>query len=482
MTGLIKGTIQKISRGGEHAFQKIGRQFDRVRDRHICIGVTGLSQSGKSTFITSFLNQLIHHDQSNMAGFLPVHNGQLKSVKIHPIDPDVLAQYPYEQSYKKIASSNPKWPDSTEDISGCLLELRLSKKSSILNTFGSKQFSLFLEIRDYPGEWLLDLPLREMGYARWCAQCNSQYTQEPRASLLGDLLDELQQIDPLSKADLDYLYKLNQRFVEFLEECKHNGKSLSLIQPGRFLVPGKIEGNELLYFVPLLKSGSYTEGQLASASSDSYFKICEGRYNRYISELVEPFYKNFFSKIDRQIVLVDVINAINSGVQYIDDMRQALTNITDSFSYGEQSRIRQLFSPKIDKLIFAATKIDQVVTEDHSSAKNLLSKIVTHAYKNAQYDGVTPDCEVIAAVRSSKEIVKDGQPAISGRNINGEVIGYIHPMIPKGLDDEGGMMAFKEWNIPALSPPIGLVYKNGDVIPHIRMDTIINELIGDKCQ
>jgi len=39
-----------------------------------------------------------------------------------------------------------------------------------------------------------------------------------------------------------------------------------------------------------------------------------------------------------------------------------------------------------------------------------------------------------------------------------------------------------EWKIPELNPPQGLSSKNHDPIPHIRMDTILNTLIGDKCQ
>ena len=380
----FKRTYAKVAELADDSLVSIDKLSDKLRDKRFCIGITGLSQSGKSTFITSLINQLLQHKAASLPGFSPVLSGRLLNVKMHRLEDNHLASFPYELAYQGLTQSVPQWPESTKDLSGCLLELRLAQNVSKLNPFGREQFSLFLEIRDYPGEWLLDLPLRDMSYSRWCAQCNTQYTQSPRTELLGSLLNDLQQLDPLAEADEQKLKALNAHFIQFLKACKNhaasdgsNGnKSLSLIQPGRFLIPGQVDDASILCFLPLLKCGSYTEGQLNNASHNSYFKLCERRYKRYVKELVDPFYKTFFSRIDRQLVLVDVVSALNAGPQYIDDMRQALTNITDSFAYGSQNRLLQLFNPKIDKVIFAATKVDQVVSEDHEAVRNLLEILV----------------------------------------------------------------------------------------------------------
>lgn len=476
-TQFLKSSYRKMGKLTDDGLAKM----DRLRDRRFCLGITGLSQSGKSTFITSLINQLLQHKTSSLPGFSPVLSERLLNVKIHPLDDVTLPPFPYSDAYKGLTNPEPQWPASTKDVSGCLIELRLAQKVSKFNPFGREQFSLFLEIRDYPGEWLLDLPLREMSYSRWCAQCSAQYTQLPRSELLGDLLGELQRLDPLADVDEATLRVLNQRFIRFLNDCKYNGKSLSLIQPGRFLLPGIVGDVSILCFVPLLKCGSYTEGQLASASERSYFKVCERRYQRYVKEIVDPFYKTFFSRIDRQVVLVDVVNALNAGLEYVDDMRQALTNITDSFAYGNQNRFLQLFRPKIDKVVFAATKIDQVVSEDHEAVRQLLTVIVSQAYKNAQHEGVQPLCEATAAVRSSREIEHNGESGITGTGFDGAPIGYTHPTIPSRIPEGKEWQPFLDWKIPALKPPRGLSYQNSDAIPHIRLDTVLNALIGDKC-
>lgn len=473
----FKGTYKKMAKLTDDGLASM----DKLRDKRFCIGITGLSQSGKSTFITSLINQLQQYKTSSLPGFSPVLTERLLNVKIHPLEDKELSPFPYDEAYRRLTSLDPQWPVSTQKISGCLLELRLAQTVSKLNPFGRDQFSLFLEIRDYPGEWLLDLPLLDTSYSRWCAQCNAQYTQRPRSELLGGLLHDLQQIDPLAEVDEVRLKELNKRFVEFLNACKYKGKGLSLIQPGRFLIPGEVKDPSILCFVPLLKGGSYTEGQLAAASENSYFKVCEHRYKCYIKDLVKPFYKNFFSHIDRQLVLVDVVNALNAGPEYVDDMRQALTNITDSFAYGSQNRFFQLFNPKIDKVVFAATKIDQVVSEDHEAVRQLLAILVGQAYKNAQHEGVHPICEATAAVRSSKEIDHGGARGITGTSIDGSPIGYTHPTIPSRIPEGSEWQPFLEWKIPALKPPKGLSYQNSDAIPHIRLDTVLNILIGDKC-
>ena len=257
-----------------------------------------------------------------------------------------------------------------------------------------------------------------MSYAQWCSQCNGQYSQSPRKEILADLLEELKQLDPFAAVDDDVLGRLKLQFVEFLKQCKRSANSLSLIQPGRFLIPGDIPDAEVLLFIPLLSIDRYTDAQLQDAPKNSYFKLCESRYQRYIKELVDPFYQSFFRRIDRQLVLVDVVNTFHAGPAALDDMQQALSNITDSFAYGKQSRFSQLFNPKIDKVVFAATKIDQVLSEDHESVRQLLGHVIRQAYKSAQHEGVVPECEATAAVRSSHEVRHNGEQGISGLDIS----------------------------------------------------------------
>lgn len=451
------------------------KTYDKARDRHLCIGITGLSRSGKTTFITSLINQLCNYDTAKLAGLPAVQAGRVMGVLMHPLDD--LPMFPYQAGYNNITAEQPAWPESTSDISGCVIELKLKRGGRRL--IASKYYSLFLEIRDYPGEWLLDLPLMDMPFARWCGLCSAQYDSQPRRDLLGPLYQALENIDPFAPVDENKLQQLNTQFKDFLHRCKNNEKSLSLIQPGRFLIPGNVPDEDIIHFIPLLKVLDYDKEALNKASEDSYYKVCESRYQRYVNELVKPFYKDFFRRIDRQLILVDVIGALHAGPDYLEDMRQALTNISDSFAYGEQNRLRQLFTPKIDKLIFAATKIDQVLAKDHEAVRQLLSAVVRNAYRHAKHEGISPICEAVAAVRSSHE--SDQRAGSLIMLLPEGMRGYVPPEMPSQVPEGDEWDALKDWELPKQLPPKGLSRLNNDVIPHIRIDTILNELIGDKC-
>src|SRR5690554_6978666 len=86
----------------------------------------------------------------------------------------------------------------------------------------------------------------------------------------------------------------------------------------------------------------------------------------------------------------------------------------------------QLFTPKIDRLVFAATKIDLVLSKEHETVRQLLSNIVRSAYRHARSDGISPICEAVAAVRATNEEVglKD---ALVIATPSGKRLGYIPP-------------------------------------------------------
>ena len=82
---------------------------------------------------------------------------------------------------------------------------------------------------------------------------------------------------------------------------------MSLLPPGRFLMPGSLAGSPALTFAPLdvPAEGSAPEGSL--------WAMMERRYEAYKDVVVRPFFRDHFARLDRQIVLVDALAAFNSG-------------------------------------------------------------------------------------------------------------------------------------------------------------------------
>lgn len=62
-------------------------------------------------------------------------------------------------------------------------------------------------------------------------------------------------------------------------------------------------------------------------------------------------------------------------------MRLALTQLMQSFHYGQRTLFRRLFSPVIDKLLFAATKADHVTIDQHANMVSLLQQLIQDAAK-----------------------------------------------------------------------------------------------------
>src|SRR6516162_5246408 len=68
------------------------------------------------------------------------------------------------------------WPESTRQISELRLILEYQSRSGAMR-------ALILDIVDYPGEWLLDLPLLTKSFETWSAESLALSREPPRASL-----------------------------------------------------------------------------------------------------------------------------------------------------------------------------------------------------------------------------------------------------------------------------------------------------------
>ena len=184
-------------------------------------------------------------------------------------------------------------------------------------------------------------------------------------------------LDPLAPADENRLAVIAQAWTDYLHQCKQEG--LHFIQPGRFVLPGDLAGAPALQFFPWPDVDRIGESKLAQADKTTNAGMLRERYNYYCEKVVKGFYKNHFLRFDRQIVLVDCLQPLNSGPQAFNDMRLALTQLMQSFHYGQRTLFRRLFSPVIDKLLFAATKADHVTVDQHANMVSLLQQLVQDA-------------------------------------------------------------------------------------------------------
>lgn len=459
---------------------ELNKLVNRSLDRHVRLAVTGLSRAGKTAFITSLVNQLMHVSTNpRLPLFSAVREGYLLGAKRVPQVDMHVPKFGYEEGMSALLTSPPTWPSPTRDVSQIRLALRYKPQKGPLKLLQDTA-TLYLDIVDYPGEWLLDLPLLDMDFVAWSRQ-QAQVLKGKREELAHDWLAEGEQFDPLAPADEALIERISARFTEYLFKCKAEG-GLHWVQPGRFVLPGELAGAPVIQFFPMVWFDKVTEQQLAEAGEDTNAGMLKSRYRYYQQHVVKAFYKEHFAKFDRQIILVDCLQPLNTGPESFNDMRQALDQLMQSFRYGRSSLLKRLFSPRIDKVLFAATKADHVTPEQHPNLVSLLQQLVNEAWQTASFEGIQMDCLSLSSIQATEPGFVDYQgrqvPALRGHTLSGEAKTLFPGDVPRRLPSDEFWQS-SEFDFLNFRP---LVAQSDEPLPHIRMDKALEYLLGDKLQ
>ncbi|ORM73929.1 hypothetical protein HA48_06600 [Pantoea wallisii] len=452
--------------------------MNRGVDRHLRLAVTGLSRSGKTAFITSLVNQLLNvHSGARLPLFSVVREERLLGVKRVPQRELGTPRFTYDEGLAQLYGTPPVWPTPTRGVSEMRLALRYRPDASLMRHFKDTA-TLYLEIVDYPGEWLLDLPMLAQDYFSWSRQMVG-LLQGDRQQWSAQWRSLCQDLDPFAPADENRLADIAAAWTDYLHQCKREG--LHFIQPGRFVLPGDMAGAPALQFFPWPQIDTLPASQLAQAPAGSNIAMLQQRFNYYCQHVVKGFYKNHFLRFDRQIVLVDCLQPLNSGPQAFNDMRLALTQLMQSFHYGQRTLFRRLFSPVIDKLLFAATKADHVTADQHANMVSLLQQLVQDAWQNAAFEGISMDCLGLASVQATESGLVDHRgekvPALRGHRLDdGEPLtfypGEVPPRLPGNSFWQQQGFQFEKFRPQQLDVD--------QPLPHIRMDAALEFLLGDK--
>ncbi len=463
---------------------------DYVSGTGLRLGVTGLSRAGKTVFITALVHNL------TQGGKLPVFRvsaeGRLSRAYLRPQPDDAVPRFAYEDHLAALTVDR-QWPDSTRRIS----ELRLTLEFERKGAWRSGPSTFTIDIVDYPGEWLLDLPLLNKSYARWSRETLEASALAARAPLAAAWRGSLQGLDPIAPGSEEVARRSAELFTAYLRASRTELYSLSTLPPGRFLMPGDLEGSPALTFAPL----PVDEG--ASVPSNSLAAMMERRYEAYKSHVVGPFFRNHFARLDRQIVLVDALSALNSGPGAVRDLEVALSDLLLAFRAGRSSFLSTLFRPRIDKILFAATKADHLHHTSHDRLESILRVLTARAIARAEGVGASVDVIALAAVRATREVaVKEGRDTLdaivgtplAGERIDGETFDGVSeaavfpgelPADPK-LAFRGDALAVADgeadYRFVKFRPPQAVRGPDGAALPlpHIRLDRALQFLFGDR--
>lgn len=440
----------------------------------IRLGVTGLARSGKTVFITSLVANLL--DRGRMPHLLAASEGRIDAAFLQPQPDDTVPRFDFETHMSALTGQPPHWPDSTRAVSELRVSLRVKPNGLLAGLQGPR--TLHVDIIDYPGEWLLDLALLDQSFDNWSARTlarletravGAAYLAAARAADGAAPLDEVQ-----AKA-------LAANFTDYLHWAR--GAGFYDCTPGRFLLPGDLAGSPVLTFAPL---------EPGEAPRRSLRREFERRFEAYKARVVRPFFRDHFARIDRQVVLVDALGAINSGPAAVEDMRFAMTEILAAFKPGRNAFLTQLFRGKrVERILFAATKADHLHHSQHARLAAIMEALTRDARDRARFAGARTEALALAALRATTEdtITHEGAPldVVRGTLLDtGKQAAFYPGDLPddpshilspakagaqKWLDQDYQIMRFA---------PAPLTLRPGDGPPHMRMDRAAQFLIGDR--
>ena len=451
------------------------------------LGVTGLSRAGKTVFISALIHNLVH------GGRLPLFeaqkSGRIARAFLEEQPDDAVPRFQYEDHVAALVVDRV-WPDSTRAISELRLTIEYESASAWNRMFSAGKLSV--DIVDYPGEWLLDLPLLGKSFLDFSREAQEMAEQPVRAGLSAEWRALAAATDPDGAADEMTARRLAEGFAAYLKACKLDDRALSTLPPGRFLMPGDLDGSPALTFAPLAGLGD------ERARPGSLRAMMERRYEAYKTHVIKPFFREHVARLDRQIVLIDVLQALNAGPEAMADMERAVTEILACFRPGRGGLLTDLFSRRIDRILVAATKADHLHHESHDRLQAIVRRLADRAIARANFTGADVDVVAMAAVRATREgTVKQGRetlPVIIGTPIAGERIGdevfdgkTETAVFPGDLPDRPGKVFEKSADLTPLRfvrfrPPKLERTAEGVTLslPHIRLDRALQFLIGDR--
>ncbi len=434
------------------------------------LGVTGLSRAGKTVFLVSLIGNLLALPKQ-LAAFPKLAarlSGKLVSVEIEPSGLQRIPRFAYEGNRRALAAGErPAWPVATNLPSMIALRLTLRRK-----VVGRRVLRLVL--LDYPGEWLLDLPLAGQEFSTWSAATLARLREAPRDQFCGKFLAFLGQLDPRAADDQRLALHGHELYRAALRRAREEA-GLRFLQPGRFLMPPPGGEPPVMQFFPW--EAPWEAGR-PSPRPGTLAALMRDRFRAYSEEVRRDFFEAHFRGFDRQVVLVDVLGALWAGRAAYTDSREALSSVGEAYGRLLARRGRKTH------VAFCATKADHVPSVLRGNLVPTLRAMVEGA-------GALPDAgasfHALASVNCTSDGSVPGAGGASGARAEAVVMGvplgesrqrpFSPGIVPAGEVPEDFWQE-QYLALPVLRPP-SFAAEEAEPVPQIGMDAMLDALIGD---
>lgn len=462
-----------------------------VNETVVRLAVTGLSRAGKTTFITSVINNLLA--LGNGRETLPAlsrtlgKNNRLNSIHIVPPAAASIPFFEYASKLANLASDTPTWPSPTDDLAQITLQLDVERTGLSARLLLRRRIRL--EILDYPGEWLVDLPLLTQGYREWSTRMMETVRRSPRETVFREFLNFLVAFDPGDEPRDEMIRLGHSLYKKGLLDCRER-LGLRYLQPGRFLCPGTRAEAPFMWFFPCIPDDD------RAIRRGSAGALLRERFEAYQADMRTNFFDSHFTNFDRQIVLVDVLSALHAGKEAFEDTRRVLGDVAASMSYGwslprpiqkigataanviSEAISKSMQSRRVTRVAFVATKADHVPKQRRDNLEYLMREMVGEALHHVDKRPVT--FHVASSVLSTKDGTRpyEGKQleVVLGIKLGEEAVRPFYPGdVPARIPDDG-FWANPYFEMPVFKPP-RIDPGGGAGIPNLGLDAVLTSIL-----
>ncbi len=439
--------------------------------------MTGLARAGKTAFLTSLAANLLALGAGHpvLPGFARRLKGRRVQVALAPSGASGLPRFDHPRHLAALTRDPPAWPERTSAASMLALDLVIGRERLGISLPPQR---LRLELLDYPGEWLLDLPLLRTGFADWSAAALRRFQAPAMAPYVAEFMAFNSALPAGAPADESLAANGHRLYRATLHRLRDAG--LSLLQPGRFLMPAPGPEPAWTPFFPNLGTGGL-ESLLAR------------RYAAYVQAVQRDLQEPMFGNLDRIVVLVDLLSALHAGPDAFDDAAAAVSAAAGALRW-RRSWIEAAWAlghlrlpPRVvSRVAFAATKSDHVAERQRGNLAALLRNVAGGDIGDVPGFGLAAEVPTshlaIAAVRCTEDFVwtLDGRPvsAVRGRRIGDERMLRSYPGEVPDRPPDDAFWAHPFLQLPEfepLRPPQG--GRGG--VPELGLDALLCFLLDD---
>jgi predicted YcjX-like family ATPase len=441
--------------------------------RSIRVGVTGLARAGKTAFLTSVASNLLAFGAGlpSLPALSSRLGGRSLRVSVAAAGAEDLPRFDYPAHLAALDADPPSWPARTGATSLLALDVDIAR-GGFAGALPPQM--LRLELLDYPGEWLLDLPLLGQSFPAWSDAALHRLDRHPQAAPFLRFVGGL----PRGASADDALARTGHALYRDLLQSLRDEAGLALLQPGRFLMPAPGPTPPWIEFFPL---------QGRSALAD----MLGQRYEKYRDAVRRELVSPSFGEVDRLVVLADVLSALAAGEEATRDTAAALGAVASSLRWqrGLPEFLPDWLAPDwltawlpflggIRRVAFAATKSDHVADRQRGN----LAALVGQLTRPPDRATAATAAFAIASVRCTEDTVMtlDGRPvsAVRGRLIGDERLAKSYPgEVPDRMPD-AAFWVHPFFALPEFEPmrlPLG----GQGGVPHIGLDLLLTFLLEE---